>query len=189
VAFLDDERLPVLRRHGAFHTAPPPLRKGGDCGWWCTPTTRSTTPDSGAGQHALREEAVNLLVFYSRFSLVSSSLLFSPPCEHEVLAKMGYNSFVPPHKGFFLIPCVQGVYPDDSPLPSDLDVTVPGFSWDCVTRTGSRSMVIWESKDLINWSAPNLTLSGPPSPNQLKILTHLKSRRGHSWLLRPVPAD
>ncbi|KAK4450984.1 family 43 glycoside hydrolase [Podospora aff. communis PSN243] len=50
---------------------------------------------------------------------------------------------------------------------TDLDVTVPGFSWDRVTRTGSRSMVIWKSKDLINWSGPTLTLVEDPTAGML----------------------
>lgn len=32
-----------------------------------------------------------------------------------------------------------------------------GPSWDQVQRTGSRSIVIWESADLVTWSAPRLT--------------------------------
>ncbi|KAF5716836.1 glycoside hydrolase family 43 [Fusarium mundagurra] len=40
--------------------------------------------------------------------------------------------------------------------PSDLDINAPGFSWDKATRHGSRGLVIWQSKDLVNWSGPKL---------------------------------
>ena len=48
---------------------------------------------------------------------------------------------------------------------TDLDVMAPGFSWDRVTRRGSRSMVVWRSKNLVDWEGPLLPLYGfPVSP-------------------------
>ncbi|KAF5026836.1 hypothetical protein F66182_1030 [Fusarium sp. NRRL 66182] len=38
----------------------------------------------------------------------------------------------------------------------DLDINAPGFNWDWATRHGSRGLVIWSSKDLVNWSKPAL---------------------------------
>ncbi|KAF5636317.1 arabinase [Fusarium sp. NRRL 25303] len=40
----------------------------------------------------------------------------------------------------------------------DLDINAPGFSWDLVTRNGSRGLVVWSSKDLVNWSKPSLRI-------------------------------
>ncbi|KAK0639968.1 hypothetical protein B0T16DRAFT_519187 [Cercophora newfieldiana] len=40
----------------------------------------------------------------------------------------------------------------------DLDVRVPGFSWDRATRTGSRGMVVWKSNNLVDWDGPTLPL-------------------------------
>jgi hypothetical protein len=40
----------------------------------------------------------------------------------------------------------------------DLDINAPGFSWDLATRNGSRGLVVWSSKDLINWSKPSLRM-------------------------------
>ncbi|CBX97416.1 similar to endo-1,4-beta-xylanase [Plenodomus lingam JN3] len=39
---------------------------------------------------------------------------------------------------------------------TDLDINAPGFNWDVATRQGSRGIVVWSSKDLVNWSAPKL---------------------------------
>ncbi|KAJ4343940.1 hypothetical protein N0V95_006517 [Ascochyta clinopodiicola] len=41
-------------------------------------------------------------------------------------------------------------------IATDLDINVSGFSWDKATRTGSRGIVVWKSKDLVNWSSANL---------------------------------
>ncbi|THW90862.1 family 43 glycoside hydrolase [Aureobasidium pullulans] len=41
-------------------------------------------------------------------------------------------------------------------IATDLDINAAGFSWDAATRTGSRGIVVWSSKDLINWSASSL---------------------------------
>ncbi|KAJ2993108.1 hypothetical protein NUW58_g1946 [Xylaria curta] len=41
-------------------------------------------------------------------------------------------------------------------LATDLDINAPGFSWDWATRQGSRSLVVWKSTDLVNWSLPSL---------------------------------
>ncbi|KAF9883377.1 hypothetical protein FE257_003544 [Aspergillus nanangensis] len=43
-------------------------------------------------------------------------------------------------------------------LATDLDINADGFSWDQATRTGSRSLVIWKSSDLVDWSEPTLTI-------------------------------
>ncbi|KAM0085449.1 hypothetical protein ACKRZS_002287 [Fusarium odoratissimum] len=40
--------------------------------------------------------------------------------------------------------------------PPDLDINAPGFIWDKATRQCSRGLVIWQSKDLVNWSGPKL---------------------------------
>lgn len=41
-----------------------------------------------------------------------------------------------------------------------------GSGWDASQRTGSRSIVFWESTDLVNWSAPRLqTVIGPTAGN------------------------
>ncbi|KAI2602714.1 glycoside hydrolase family 43 protein [Hypoxylon sp. NC1633] len=41
-------------------------------------------------------------------------------------------------------------------LATDLDVEVPGFSWDVATRQGSRSIVVWKSTNLVDWSDASL---------------------------------
>ncbi|KAI0172721.1 glycoside hydrolase family 43 protein [Hypoxylon sp. FL1284] len=41
-------------------------------------------------------------------------------------------------------------------LATDLDVTVPGFSWDQATSTGSRGLVVWKSTNLVDWSGGDL---------------------------------
>lgn len=38
----------------------------------------------------------------------------------------------------------------------DLDINAVGFSWDEVTRRGSRGIVVWSSSNLIDWSAASL---------------------------------
>jgi len=40
----------------------------------------------------------------------------------------------------------------------DLDVEAQGFSWDKVTRNGSRSIVVWTSANLLDWSEPVLSV-------------------------------
>lgn len=39
----------------------------------------------------------------------------------------------------------------------------PDSAWEDCTRTGSRSIVVWESQDLVSWSAPRLVEIAPPS--------------------------
>lgn len=39
---------------------------------------------------------------------------------------------------------------------ADLDINAPGFSWDEVTRRGSRGIVVWSSSNLVDWSAASL---------------------------------
>ncbi|KAI5244829.1 family 43 glycoside hydrolase [Aureobasidium subglaciale] len=41
-------------------------------------------------------------------------------------------------------------------IATDLDINAAGFNWDAATRTGSRGIVVWSSKDLVNWSAASL---------------------------------
>ncbi|KAI5360181.1 putative glycosyl hydrolase, five-bladed beta-propellor domain superfamily [Septoria linicola] len=41
-------------------------------------------------------------------------------------------------------------------LATDLDINAAGFSWDQATRNGSRSLVIWESANLVDWSEARL---------------------------------
>ncbi|KAF2666342.1 family 43 glycoside hydrolase [Microthyrium microscopicum] len=41
-------------------------------------------------------------------------------------------------------------------IATDLDVKAPGFSWDKATRKGSRSIVVFSSPNLVDWSAPSL---------------------------------
>ncbi|KAM0563583.1 hypothetical protein ACHAPJ_001307 [Fusarium lateritium] len=41
-------------------------------------------------------------------------------------------------------------------IATDLDINAAGFNWDVATRHGSRGLVIWSSKDLVNWSKPSL---------------------------------
>jgi hypothetical protein len=38
-----------------------------------------------------------------------------------------------------------------------------GSGWDQAQRHGSRNIVVWESADLVNWSAPRLELVSPPT--------------------------
>jgi hypothetical protein len=40
----------------------------------------------------------------------------------------------------------------------DLDINAEGFNWDWATRHGSRGLVVWSSKDLVNWSTPSLRM-------------------------------
>jgi hypothetical protein len=37
----------------------------------------------------------------------------------------------------------------------DLDVKAKGFSWDRATRKGSRSIIVWKSRNLVDWSPAN----------------------------------
>ncbi|KAL4946588.1 hypothetical protein BDV06DRAFT_233162 [Aspergillus oleicola] len=39
-------------------------------------------------------------------------------------------------------------------IATDLDINVEGFSWDEVTRRGSRGLVVWRSADLVSWGEP-----------------------------------
>ncbi|KAL4789645.1 hypothetical protein BDV19DRAFT_394853 [Aspergillus venezuelensis] len=39
-------------------------------------------------------------------------------------------------------------------IATDLDINADGFSWDEVTRRGSRGLVIWKSTDLVSWGEP-----------------------------------
>ncbi|KAF4547760.1 Hypothetical protein D9617_36g062980 [Elsinoe fawcettii] len=39
---------------------------------------------------------------------------------------------------------------------TDLDINAPGFSWPWAVTNGSRSIVVWESSDLVNWSQSRL---------------------------------
>ncbi|PVH68687.1 glycoside hydrolase family 43 protein [Cadophora sp. DSE1049] len=41
-------------------------------------------------------------------------------------------------------------------IATDLDIRVPDFSWDTVTRNGSRGLVVWKSSNLVDWSEPEL---------------------------------
>ncbi|KAK7227896.1 hypothetical protein V2G26_000066 [Clonostachys chloroleuca] len=41
-------------------------------------------------------------------------------------------------------------------IATDLDITVPGFSWDTATRNGSLGIVVWTSPNLADWSGPYL---------------------------------
>ncbi|KAF9784207.1 hypothetical protein IL306_007979 [Fusarium sp. DS 682] len=43
-------------------------------------------------------------------------------------------------------------------LSDGLDINAPDFTWDLVTRNGSRGLVVWSSKDLVNWSKPSLRI-------------------------------
>ncbi|CAJ0549264.1 Ff.00g028770.m01.CDS01 [Fusarium sp. VM40] len=43
-------------------------------------------------------------------------------------------------------------------IATDLDINDPDFSWDKATRKGSRGLVVWSSKDLVNWSKPSLRI-------------------------------
>ena len=50
-------------------------------------------------------------------------------------------------------------------IATDLRIYGNG-NWDASQRTGSRSIVIWESTDLVNWSAPRLQqVAGPTAGN------------------------
>ncbi|WXC63699.1 hypothetical protein SNK03_009512 [Fusarium graminearum] len=48
-------------------------------------------------------------------------------------------------------------------IATDLDINAPGFSWDWATRNGSRGLVVWSSKDLVNWSKPSLRIIESPT--------------------------
>ncbi|KAF2222355.1 endo-1,4-beta-xylanase-like protein [Elsinoe ampelina] len=39
---------------------------------------------------------------------------------------------------------------------TDLDINAPGFSWPWAVTNGSRSIVVWESSDLVTWTEPRL---------------------------------
>lgn len=41
-------------------------------------------------------------------------------------------------------------------LATDLDINAEGFNWDVATRNGSRGLVVWESKDLVQWDEGRL---------------------------------
>ncbi|TID16578.1 glycoside hydrolase family 43 [Venturia nashicola] len=41
-------------------------------------------------------------------------------------------------------------------IATDLDINAAGFSWDKVTRNGSRGIVVWHSKNLVDWSSSKL---------------------------------
>ncbi|KAH7275511.1 hypothetical protein NW759_007343 [Fusarium solani] len=43
-------------------------------------------------------------------------------------------------------------------IATDLDINAEGFNWDWATRHGSRGLVVWSSKDLVNWSTPSLRI-------------------------------
>ncbi|KAM0205116.1 hypothetical protein ACHAPA_008961 [Fusarium lateritium] len=43
-------------------------------------------------------------------------------------------------------------------IATDLDINASGFNWDKATRKGSRGLVVWSSKDLVNWSKPSLRI-------------------------------
>ncbi|KAL2825729.1 hypothetical protein BDW59DRAFT_179741 [Aspergillus cavernicola] len=43
-------------------------------------------------------------------------------------------------------------------VATDLDINADGFSWDEVTRRGSRGLTIWKSNNLIDWSEPTLSI-------------------------------
>ncbi|PGH08114.1 hypothetical protein AJ80_07908 [Polytolypa hystricis UAMH7299] len=43
-------------------------------------------------------------------------------------------------------------------IATDLDINAAGFSWDQVTRRGSRGLTIWKSNNLVDWSAPTLAI-------------------------------
>ncbi|KIY70360.1 glycoside hydrolase family 43 protein [Cylindrobasidium torrendii FP15055 ss-10] len=47
-------------------------------------------------------------------------------------------------------------------VATDLKVNGSGKSWDYLSRQGSRSLAIWESKDLVNWSDQRLVELAPP---------------------------
>ncbi|KAL3471165.1 glycosyl hydrolase [Aspergillus californicus] len=47
-------------------------------------------------------------------------------------------------------------------IATDLDINADGFSWDEVTRRGSRGLVIWRSKNLVDWSKPTLSTIESP---------------------------
>ncbi|KAK4497217.1 hypothetical protein PRZ48_011667 [Zasmidium cellare] len=48
-------------------------------------------------------------------------------------------------------------------LATDLDINAEGFSWDEVTRRGSRGLVVWESGDLGGWEGPRLVTVEDPT--------------------------
>jgi hypothetical protein len=50
-------------------------------------------------------------------------------------------------------------------LASDLCIARrdPATAWEDSVRAGSRSIVIWESKDLVSWTHPRLVEVAPPS--------------------------
>lgn len=43
-------------------------------------------------------------------------------------------------------------------IATDLDINAPGFSWDEVTRRGSRGIVVWQSNNLVDWSSASLKM-------------------------------
>ena len=45
------------------------------------------------------------------------------------------------------------VFPDER---TDLNINANGFSWDEVTRRGSRGIVVWSSRNLVDWSTASL---------------------------------
>ncbi|KAH7371818.1 hypothetical protein BKA64DRAFT_267449 [Cadophora sp. MPI-SDFR-AT-0126] len=47
-------------------------------------------------------------------------------------------------------------------IATDLDIRVPDFSWDTVTRNGSRGLVVWKSSNLVDWSEPELVTVEAP---------------------------
>ncbi|KAG4424316.1 hypothetical protein IFR04_002557 [Cadophora malorum] len=47
-------------------------------------------------------------------------------------------------------------------IATDLDINAPGFSWDIVTRNGSRGLVVWKSSNLVDWSEPELVTVEAP---------------------------
>ena len=47
-------------------------------------------------------------------------------------------------------------------VATDLKMYGSGRSWDQASRTGSLSLAIWESDDLVNWSEERLVKVSPP---------------------------
>ncbi|BEL04410.1 hypothetical protein Q0Z83_026010 [Actinoplanes sichuanensis] len=67
-------------------------------------------------------------------------------------------------------------------LGTDLRI-FPDHDWKRATRTGSRSVVIWESDDLVSWSPPTLVEVAPPHAGNTWAPKAFWSRQRGAWLM------
>lgn len=67
-------------------------------------------------------------------------------------------------------------------IATDLN-TANGYSWDDAVTSGSRSILVWESENLIKWSKPKLVEVGVKNAGCVWAPEAVYCRENHSWFV------